>query len=154
MARPIREQHRKGDRRTVERTDLGRQGVLRIDGDMRAIEVTVLDLTREGCRVETSERLAEGTGIEIGIGNLGRMKASVMWSSEGSFGCAFDVPLPPGAITAALSPPNIVSFPADAQEPASRPFTNKFSPRTRLFLLLGVTAACWLAIGAVVLALV
>lgn len=141
------------DRRSTDRTELGRRGVLRIGGDPRSTEVTVLDLTREGCRVETDVIVPDNADIEIGIGNLGRMKASVMWRKHDSFGCAFDVPLPPGAITAALGPTNVVALPSESTYAAPAPLTHKFSPRTRLFLLLGASIVCWAAIGAVVLAI-
>lgn len=156
MALPNR-LHQSDERRTVERTTLGRRGVLRLP-DSRSIEVTVLDLTRDGCRVETGEPVPAGTNVEIGIGNLGRMKASVMWRSDDGLGCAFDTPLPPGAITAALGPSNIVSFPAEAAaEVAGAPaiaHAGKFKPRTRLMMLVGATALSWIAVGGLIVAVI
>jgi len=139
------------DDRSEERTLLQRRGVLRIDGDVRPYDVVVLDLTREGCRIETNLPIAEGTGIEIGLANIGRVRATAVWQGVEGLGCVFDRPLPSGAITAAQGPTNVLSFSGEemASQQAMGPY--KLRARTRMMILGGSCLLSWGVIAAGVL---
>ena len=137
--------------RNAERTILGRPGVLRIGNCQQPIEVLVRDLTRDGCGVQGDTPVEPGMNVEIGIANLGRISATVLWCGVDSFGCIFNLPLPPGSVTAALGPRNVVSFPSDAASPVS-PAAHKLHPRNRLLVIAGTTSLCWTTIAVIMFA--
>ncbi|MCT8000324.1 PilZ domain-containing protein [Sphingomonas sanguinis] len=138
------------DDRSEERTLLERRGVLRIDGDVRPYDVVVLDLTREGCRIDTKLPIAEGSRIEIGLANIGRVRATAVWQGVEGLGCVFDRALPSGAITAAQGPTNVLSLSGEdmANERAMEPY--KLRVRTRLMVLGGACVLSWGVIAAAV----
>ncbi|APX66062.1 PilZ domain-containing protein [Sphingomonas sp. gentR] len=139
--------------RSEERIPLDRRGVLRIGGDPHPHDVVVLDLTREGCRIETDLPVVHGATIEIGLANIGRVQATAVWQSIGNLGCLFDRPLPPGAVTAAQGPTNILSFTADPVPAAETRTVHKLTTRTRLAILGGACVLSWGVICAAVLAI-
>lgn len=136
------------DARDVERKVLGRRGVLRICNHLPPSEVLILDLTREGCGIHGNADVTPGMPVEVGIANVGRIPATVLWCESGHFGCIFDSLLQPGAVTAAFGPHNVLPFPSGVTPSASPASTGKLTPRIRLFVLFGMTMACWSAIGA------
>lgn len=134
--------------RDIERSVLGRRGVLRMDGVLQPVDVVVLDLTRDGCGIQGNVSVKPGMHIEIGIANVGRVPATVLWRVADSFGCMFDRPLPPGSVTAASGPRNVLPFPSDTTaEHLIRP-AGKLKPRSRMVAILGTMVLCWGAIGA------
>lgn len=140
------------DSRDIERTTLDRRGVLRIAGDATPVDVFVLDLTRDGCGIRGTAPVEPGDRVEIGIANLGRIPATILWRGDNGFGCMFDHPLPAGSVTAALGPCNIMPFPLDTAT-APAPVNTKLSPRARLIIIFGSGILSWTAIGALIAAL-
>jgi PilZ domain len=53
------------------------------------IAVTVLDLTHDGCKIETPMALLEGAKLELSIENLGTIDAEVRWHARGKAGLRF-----------------------------------------------------------------
>lgn len=137
--------------RSQPRTPLGRRGVVRLADHGAPIAVVVLDLTRDGCCIEydpdhngphdVGAQIAPGMTAQVGIANLGRIPATILWREATRFGCAFDQTLPPGAITAALGPGNVIPLPIDAAVPL-RPI-NKLTPRARALVVVGACIAGW-----------
>ncbi|WP_125944615.1 hypothetical protein [Sphingomonas sp. ABOLG] len=135
------------DARDIERMVLGRRGVLRIGDHLPPSEVLILDLTREGCGIQGDCNVGPGMPVEVGIANVGRITATVLWCEPGQFGCVFDCPLQPGSVTAAFGSHNVLPFPSGVTPPVSPASTGKLTPRVRLLILFGTTISCWSAIG-------
>lgn len=135
------------DARDTERMAFGRRGVLRIDDHLPPSEVLILDLTREGCGIQGNADVSPGMQVEVGIANVGRVPATVLWCEAGHFGCVFDAPLLPGSVTAAFGSHNVLPFPSDVSVAGPPSPTGKLTPRVRLLILLGTTILCWGAIG-------
>ncbi len=89
------------DRREFARTMLGRPGTLRVE-DALAAPIQIADLTRDGCRIKTQVELEPWQAVTIGIPGVGQHAARIMWARDGQCGCAFERPLPSGAVTAAM----------------------------------------------------
>ncbi|HTG37598.1 MAG TPA: hypothetical protein VL973_02180 [Sphingomonas sp.] len=133
--------------RETERMVLGRRGVLRIGNCPPPIDVLILDLTREGCRLQGNADVSSRMRVEVGIANVGCIPATVLWCEASYFGCAFDLPLPPGSVTAAFGSHNVLPFPSRVAPWVSPASISKLTPRVRLSILFGTTMVCWGAIG-------
>ena len=72
-----------------------------------AAPVVIQDLSRTGLLIETSAELAPGERIEVDLPEAGPAHAKVVWSSGRFFGCKFERPIPPAALSSAIlrSPP-------------------------------------------------
>ena len=112
--------------RADRRPTLGRPDGVDHDVD----DAAIIDLTRDGCRIATASPLLPHDRVAIGIARVGRVEARVVWREPAAYGCAFDQPLPPGAVTAALNAPQVAPL-------------GKLSPRLRLATLTGATLASW-----------
>ncbi|HEU0066666.1 MAG TPA: hypothetical protein VFQ57_05435 [Sphingomonas sp.] len=144
-----------GDRRSAPRERLGRAGTLRI-GHAPPIGVMICDLTREGCRIDTATELEPRALVQIGIANVGITPARVVWRGHDGYGCIFDRPLPPGAVTASFKSTNVVEFPGAGAGTgtAAAQFATKFSRRTQFAVVCGAILCSWAAVAALVLVLV
>lgn len=134
------------DRRSAARVDFGRPGTVRI-GDAPPIEATVSDLTREGCRLVTDATLAPGQKVQVGIAHLGLTAGQIVWYGEHGYGCKFDAPLAPGAITRASGPSNVTAFHGAISATISSGST-KLGLRARLAVIAGVSLVGWSAVFA------
>jgi PilZ domain len=69
--------------------------------------VTVHDLSLTGALLETSVPMLVGAALEVELPLAGRVEASIVWSSGEFYGCQFNLPIAPSALSAALlqSPP-------------------------------------------------
>ncbi|HEX8484854.1 PilZ domain-containing protein [Sphingomonas sp.] len=139
--------HRFADRRATPRAAFGRTGTLRIDGQ-DPVEVTVSDLTRDGCCIQTPAELERNASASIGLANVGLTPCRIVWKSSRGYGCAFDAPLSAGAVTSAFGPSNIASFPNQSASWNAPAATAKWSPRARMSLLGIAVTACWAAVAA------
>lgn len=136
------------ERRLLPRAPLGKPGTLRI-GDGPATPVQVRDLTRDGCRIETDLKLASGLAIGIGLANVGTTSGKLIWAARGSYGCAFDAPLPAGSVTAACESTNVVDFPGEQRQPPV-----KWTTGSTVALIAGSLVLSWGAVaGLAILAL-
>jgi hypothetical protein len=69
--------------------------------------VTVHDLSLTGALLETSVPMLVGQTFEVELPHAGKVDATIVWNSGEYYGCQFDLPIPPSALSAALlrSPP-------------------------------------------------
>ena len=58
-------------------------------GERDLTEVTLTDLSYEGCRIATAETLRSGESIELRVARLGIIAGEICWSSAGSAGVRF-----------------------------------------------------------------
>ena len=112
--------------------------------------VVLLDLSRTGMRLRSSARLEIGEELDVVIPEAGKITARIVRKlTEGfehEYGAEFHEPITEGAISAALlaSPP----LPRQASEGDIESHEGKFSRRTRLAILVGLTVGSWLVMGA------
>lgn len=132
------------DRRNEARVAVERTGTLGT-GIGTPEFITVADLTRDGCRIDSPTELETGSTIRLGIAGVGLIEAEVRWRNGATHGCAFVQPLPSGAVTAAIMS-NVYPFPLGS-EPVAIPA--KVSGRASGALLLGITVSGWAAVGVV-----
>ena len=64
--------------------------------------VTILDLSLNGALLETSIPMLVGSSFEVELPLAGRVEATVVWSSGEYYGCQFELPIAPSALSAAL----------------------------------------------------
>ena len=58
--------------------------------DGRELAVRVTNLSRDGCRLETSETLAIGESIQVHVELMRRLRGTVRWSLCGTSGIRFE----------------------------------------------------------------
>ena len=97
------------DRRRSVRRAL-KLGVLAGDGE----PVTILDLSLTGALLETSVPMLVGASFEVELPQAGIVEATVIWNSGEYYGCQFELPISPAALSAAL-------LQAEAAAPADAP---------------------------------
>ena len=64
--------------------------------------VTILDLSLTGALLETATPMLVGSTFEVELPLAGRVEATVVWSSGEYYGCQFELPIAPSALSAAL----------------------------------------------------
>lgn len=57
--------------------------------DDSTFSVTVIDLSYDGCKIETPFELPEGTALKLSVLQLGALDARVRWHAEGVAGLSF-----------------------------------------------------------------
>lgn len=134
--------YRSDDRRNEDRVVVERTGTLGT-GIGTPEFITVADLTRDGCRIESATELETGSTIHLGIAGVGMVEAEVRWRNGLTHGCAFVQPLPSGAVTAAIMS-NVYPFPLGTEPVA---VAAKASGRASGALLLGITVGGWAIVG-------
>jgi len=97
------------DRRRSVRRAL-KLGVLAGDGE----PVTILDLSLTGALLETSVPMLVGASFEVELPQAGTVEATVIWNSGEYYGCQFELPISPAALSAA-------QLQAEAAPPADAP---------------------------------
>ncbi|WP_076072059.1 PilZ domain-containing protein [Sphingomonas montana] len=145
------------DRRQAARSDYGRTGTLRI-ADAPPVEVIVQDLNRDGCRIETSQRLVPNLGVAIGLAGVGIVEGKILWHGSQGYGCAFVNRLPAGSITAAFSPTNIrhLALSPSFPEPGDTYFPGaavKWPIGHRVSAILLFSLGCWTIVVGTLLAI-
>lgn len=135
-----------GNRRAQQRIGIQRTAVLRVAGHP-PIPVTLVDLTRDGCLIETDALLAAEQLIELGVAGIGTVGARVVRSGSIGYGCEFVETLPSGSITSA-SRGNVVKLDTDLTTApgAYVARVGKFSPRQRLLAAVAIVTLPWAAI--------
>jgi hypothetical protein len=58
------------------------------DGSPR-IEITILDLSYDGCRIQVGTPLSPGTWLQLSVARMGALEAEVRWFDEGIAGLRF-----------------------------------------------------------------
>jgi hypothetical protein len=64
--------------------------------------VTVHDLSLTGALIETSVPMLVGAIFEIDLPVAGKVEADIVWNSGEYYGCQFNLPIAPSALSAAL----------------------------------------------------
>ena len=67
-----------------------------------AVDVLILDISTTGLLVQADLPLEQDETIEIELPGTGLHVARIVWSGDRFFGCAFEAPIPPAAVSAAL----------------------------------------------------
>jgi len=143
------------ERRSRARLAVERMAVLRFEGG--AEDIVLEDLTRGGCRFRCARELPLLAAVSVGIAGVGHTPARLVWTSGQSYGCAFDRPLPEGAVAAA-APDNIArimqatSFWQSEGEGGDlfgfeeEELVERLPIRARVAVVAGLTATLWAAI--------
>jgi hypothetical protein len=97
-----------GDRRRSVRR------ALRLGATAGGGTITIHDLSLTGALLETSIPMLVGAEFEVELPQAGKIKASIVWNSGEFYGCQFNLPISPAALSAAL----LQSTPTD--KPAAR----------------------------------
>ena len=63
------------------------------DSDGSSLDVVVLDISREGCRLEADETLKIGEKIELNVPRYGTFPAQVRWAMGKEAGAVFLEPV-------------------------------------------------------------
>lgn len=96
------EREPEGDRRRSMRR------ALRLGAPAGSGAITIHDLSLTGALLETSIPMLVGAEFEVELPQAGKIKASIIWNSGEYYGCQFNLPISPTALSAALlqsSPP-------------------------------------------------
>lgn len=122
--------------------------------------VPVLDISTTGLLLQTAGELALNERIELDLPGSPTVHATVRWSRGGLHGCQFVDPVSEAFVSAALlrsaprprepghwSEPN-----PDASDTPDHDATGGLSGAACIGVIVGVTAACWAAIAALLLA--
>ena len=75
---------------------------LRLGAGAGGEPVTVHDLSLTGALLETSVPMLVGAIFEIELPHAGGVEATVIWNSGEFYGCQFELPISPAALSAAL----------------------------------------------------
>ena len=75
---------------------------LRLGAGAGGEPVTVHDLSLTGALLETSVPMLVGAIFEIELPQAGGVEATVIWNSGEYYGCQFELPISPAALSAAL----------------------------------------------------
>lgn len=138
------------DRRGDDRTEINRTAVLRLPND--AYDIHVSDLTRDGCKFRGNIDLETGSSVVLGFAGVGHAVAQIIWRDKDTYGCAFDEPLPSGAVTAATR--NNIDQLSGLQSYARplEPRDVKWPRRRQVALIFGSATLLWaLIIGTAIL---
>jgi len=85
-----------GDRRRSVRR------ALRLGSSVGSGTITIHDLSLTGALLETSIPMLVGAEFEVELPQGGKIKASIVWNSGEYYGCQFNLPISPAALSAAL----------------------------------------------------
>ena len=77
-------------------------------------EVTIHDLSLTGALLETSVPMLVGAIFEVELPQVGPIEATVVWNSGEFYGCQFELPISPAALSAAM----LQSEPRSPEDPA------------------------------------
>ncbi len=64
-----------------------------IDSDGNVVKVTVMDISREGCRLESDEILKIGEKVNIEVPKYGNFPAQIRWALGNEAGAVFLEPV-------------------------------------------------------------
>lgn len=142
----------RGARRRRIRLAAGRMDTARV-----ALDIVIHDLSAGGCSFVGRHPIAPGARIRLRIPHAGEVSARISWARGGKVGCAFDRPLTPEAVAAALSGSRVIwgDFgQAEAAAPRASGPIGKAGGRRRAgaaVVAIGVVlAAFWIMVAAIV----
>lgn len=137
------------DRRQDERAPVGQPSTVRVAGGA-PVEVVVEDLSLSGLLYRSTDRLAVGTAIQVGLAGSGAASAAVIRRDGDLHACLFDRPLPIDRLTAAFTNGTVVqgAFGANDLHLSPEPVIAKWPRQVRALVLLSAGAAPWLFFAA------
>ncbi|WP_448501702.1 PilZ domain-containing protein [Sphingomonas sp.] len=142
------------DRRAADRVSVGAETTMRVDGTPLSAEVE--DISETGCLIRPAAvvSLSVGDRVRIGLPGTGAFDAEVVRVVGNATGCRFVHPLTRDQLAAAFASNVVVAGEwSPEQTPAHLPDSDKLSVRTRLATIVGLSVGLWVAIGAIVYAL-
>jgi hypothetical protein len=89
---------------------------LKLGTDAGGEPVTIRDMSLTGALLETSVPMLVGAIFEVDLPVTGRIEATVVWNSGEFYGCQFELPISPAALSAAL----LQSDPRTGQAPSAQ----------------------------------
>jgi hypothetical protein len=143
------------DRRAAERVAVGAETTMRVDGTPLNAEVE--DLSETGCLIRPTAGVALSVGdkVRIGLPGTGAFDAEVVRAVGNAVGCRFARPLTGEQLAAAFASDVVVAGEWSPEEtPAGDANRDKLPVRTRLAIIVGLSVGLWVAIGAIVYALI
>jgi hypothetical protein len=75
---------------------------LRLGSGANGEPVTIHDLSLTGALLETSVPMLVGAIFEVELPHAGSVEATVVWNSGEFYGCQFELPISPAALSSAL----------------------------------------------------
>jgi hypothetical protein len=63
--------------------------------------VTIRDISLTGMLLETATPMLVGSGFEVELPHAGKIAVAVVWNSGEFYGCEFEYPISPAAVSAA-----------------------------------------------------
>ena len=75
---------------------------LRLGSGANGEPVTIHDLSLAGALLETSVPMLVGAIFEVELPHAGSVEATVVWNSGEFYGCQFELPISPAALSSAL----------------------------------------------------
>jgi hypothetical protein len=88
---------------------------LKLGAEAGGEAVTIHDLSLTGALLETAVPMLVGAMFEVELPHLGSIEASVMWNSGEYYGCQFELPISPAALSASL----LQSLPRAPRDPGA-----------------------------------
>lgn len=85
------------DRRSATRSSV-RVGAGLYDNIRPSFDITIVDISTDGCGLETHLELEPGARVWLKLPGLESWAARVAWSNEGRAGLQFDTPLHPAVL--------------------------------------------------------
>src|SRR5579875_238844 len=85
-----------GDRRRSARR------ALKLGGNGGAQSVTIHDLSLTGALLETTVPMLVGQILQLQLPEAGKIDATIVWNSGEFYGCQFEFPIAPSALSAAI----------------------------------------------------
>jgi hypothetical protein len=141
------------ERRVSLRRAVDQASTVRAD-EARPIDVTVMDVSRDGCRFGCDADLPLGTAVTVGLAGSGMAHGHVVRRDGQAYGCAFDTVLTPEQLVEAFGATDVVPLRASAPwaVPLPAPEIERWSRRRRAGVLIGLALATWAGVVGVALA--
>lgn len=120
-------------------------------------DALVHNLSVTGCLVATDAELTLGGSLFVGIPGIGVMPAHVTRIDGRLYGCAFKTPISQTMVDAALNTSSVVKltvveadFTRVDSHQSSMPMPDRWARRTRLVVIVGISAALWAGLAMLV----
>ena len=84
-----------GERRRVPRR------ALKLGASAGDEPVTIRDISLTGMLLETATPMLVGSGFEVELPHAGKVAVAIVWNSGEYYGCEFEYPISPAAVSAA-----------------------------------------------------
>jgi hypothetical protein len=119
------------------------------------IDVTVQDVSRDGCQLSCEADLPLGTPLSIGLAGGGMTRGHIVRRTGQQYGCVFDTVLTPEQLRDAFGAQQVIMpFPAAPWAvPLPEPAMDRWPGAVRAAVLLGGAGLCWAAVATLATAL-